>query len=200
MSVSAHGYAVARFASVFFSSSVKTNSANFLRRSCRPHCARPVGWAGYFVGDVRVTGTVVQGSDARLKQNVANIGYGLREILQLRPVTWNWKDRPDKGRHVGLIAQEVETVLPEFVSTDKDAERTKGLNYLGLVPVTIKAIQEQQAQIEAQEKRNAEQQDRISEQQGRFTEQQEQLEEQRRQIDGLKLLVCHDHPEAAVCK
>jgi hypothetical protein len=84
-------------------------------------------------------------------------------------------------------------VLPELVSTEKNAEQTKGLNYIGLVPVTIKAIQEQQAQIEDQQKLNAEQQERI-------TEQQEQLEEQRRKIDGLKLLVCLDHPEAAVCK
>ena len=43
--------------------------------------------------------------------------------------------------------------MPELVSTDKDAEQTKGLNYIGLVPVTIKAIQEQQVQIEAQHKR-----------------------------------------------
>ena len=53
-------------------------------------------------------------------------------------------------------------MLPELISTDKDAEQTKGLNYTGPVPVTIKAIQEQQAQIK--------------EQQERITEQQEQLE------------------------
>ena len=77
-------------------------------------------------------------------------------------------------------------MLPELISTDKDAEQTKGLNYTGPVPVTIKAIQEQQAQIK--------------EQQERITEQQEQLEEQQRQIHDLKLLVCLDHPQAAVCK
>jgi hypothetical protein len=49
----------------------------------------------------------------------------------------------DGGRQLGLIAQEVETVLPELVTTDKDTEQTKGLNYIGLVPVAIKAIQEQ---------------------------------------------------------
>jgi hypothetical protein len=70
-------------------------------------------------------------------------------------------------------------VLPELVSTGKDAERTKGLNYIGLMPVTIKAIQEQQAQIE---------------------EHLELVHKQQRQIEELKLLVCLDHPEAAVCK
>ena len=137
------------------------------------------GWAGYFVGDVHATGNITQGSDARLKQDVVNIDYGLREVLKLRPVAWNWKAKSGKGRQLGLIAQEVETVLPELVSTDKDAEHTKGLNYIGLVPVTIKAIQEQQAQIE---------------------EQQEQIHKQQLQIEELKLLVCLDHPQAAVCK
>jgi trimeric autotransporter adhesin len=114
------------------------------------------------------------------------VGYGLREVLQLRSVTWNWKTKSDGGRQLGLIAQEVEAVLPELVSTDKDAEQTKGLNYVGLVTVTIKAIQEQQAKIEEQHER--------------ITEQLEQLEQQRRQIDNLKELVCLDHPQAAVCK
>jgi hypothetical protein len=95
---------------------------------------------------------------------VSDLGYGLHEVLQLRPVSWNWKDRPDRGRQLGLIAQEVETVLPELVTTDKDGEHTKGLNYIGLVPVTIKAIQEQQARIEDQLKIIAEQQDEIRQQ------------------------------------
>jgi sulfite reductase beta subunit-like hemoprotein len=50
----------------------------------------------------------------------------------------------------------------ELVTTEKDAEQTKGLNYVGLVPVTIKAIQEQQAQIEDQQKRIAELEARLA--------------------------------------
>ena len=50
-------------------------------------------------------------------------------------------------------------MLPELVSTDKSAEQTKGVNYIGLMPVTIKAIQEQQAQIEDQQKRITQQQE-----------------------------------------
>jgi hypothetical protein len=41
----------------------------------------------------------------------------------------------------------VEPVVPELVTTDTDADRTKGINYTGLVPVMIKAIQEQQEAI-----------------------------------------------------
>jgi hypothetical protein len=131
------------------------------------------GWAGYFLGDVGYTGTLSHISDASLKQNVTSLGYGLSEVLRLRPVTLNWKDKPHRGRQLGLIAQEVESVLPELVTTDKDAEQTKLLNYIGLVPVTIKAIQEQQAQIEDQQQRITEQQTQIARQQ----EQNRKLEE-----------------------
>jgi hypothetical protein len=98
-------------------------------------------WAGFFNGDVFVSGAFVNSSDERLKDGVVDAGYGLSELLQLRPVTWNWRERPDDGRQLGLIAQEVETVLPELVKTDKDSN-TKALNYIGLTPVVIKAIQE----------------------------------------------------------
>ncbi len=108
-------------------------------------------YAGYFFGRVYVTGTLTQNSDIRLKQGVANLGYGLKHVLQLRPVTWTWKQRPDDRLQFGLIAQEVETVLPELVTTEKDAEQTKGINYIGLMPVVIKAIQEQQKEFEQKE-------------------------------------------------
>jgi hypothetical protein len=108
-------------------------------------------YAGYFGGDVHVLGTLTQNSDARLKQRVLNLAYGLPEVLRLRPVSWHWKDRPERGPQLGLIAQEVEALLPELVTTDQAAEQTKGLNYLGLLPVIIKAIQEQQTAIEQKE-------------------------------------------------
>jgi endosialidase-like protein len=145
-------------------------------------------YAGYFDGNVNVTGTITQNSDARLKQGVANLGYGLREVRQLRPVSWNWKAKPDGSRQLGLIAQEVETLLPELVTADKDAEQTKGLNYIGLVPVTIKAIQEQQTQIEQQQAQIEDQQKRISEQQEKLLQQQEQnlkLEERLAALEAL---------------
>jgi hypothetical protein len=147
------------------------------------------GYAGDFQGNVHVTGGIVQGSDLRLKDGVANLGYGLHEVLQLRPVTWHWKDKPDHRQQLGLIAQEVETVLPELVSTEKDAEQTKGLNYIGLVPVTIKAIQEQQAQIEDQQKRISEQQAKIAQQQERITGQEEQNRKLEERLAALEALL-----------
>jgi hypothetical protein len=91
-------------------------------------------WAGYFQGNVYVTGNVLQNSDVRLKQDVASLGYGLREVLQLRPVTWNWKDKPNRGRQLGLIAQEVEAVFPELVTMDKDSDRAKVSTISGWCP------------------------------------------------------------------
>ena len=91
---------------------------------------------------------------------------------RLRPVSWRWKAHPESGEQLGLVAQEVERVLPELVSTSKDADQMKGLNYTGLIPVLVNAIQQQQSQIEKQE----------------------------HEINRLKQLVCLDHPKAALCR
>ncbi|MBL8168665.1 MAG: tail fiber domain-containing protein [Acidobacteria bacterium] len=156
------------------------------------------GYAGYFQGSVymspslyvsgniHATGTITQGSDVRLKQDIANLDYGLQEILRLRPVSWTWKQRLTAGLQLGLIAQEVEAVLPELVTISKDAEPVKGLNYIGLIPVLIKSTQEQQAQIEAQQKL--------------ITQQQEQIKQQQKQFDELKRMVCLDHSTAIPCQ
>jgi len=94
-----------------------------------------------------VNGTI-QTSDARLKQGIANLKYGLSQVMQLRPVSFQWKAGDDKRTHLGLIAQEVEAVLPEAVQKSADARAPLGMNYSDLIPVLIKAIQEQQGTLE----------------------------------------------------
>ena len=101
----------------------------------------------HVVGDIYATGTYL-GSDVRLKENIADLGYGLREVLRLRPVSYRWKDRSTGTVALGLIAQEVAPVLPELVGRGQDEAGMLSLNYTGLVPVLIKAVQEQQGTID----------------------------------------------------
>jgi hypothetical protein len=94
-----------------------------------------------------VNGTI-QTSDLRLKNNISNLNYGLDEVLKLRPVSYSWKSDPS-SKKIGLIAQEVQKIVPEVV-TDGDY---LGMNYGELVPVLINAIQEQQKTIQALEEK-----------------------------------------------
>ena len=97
--------------------------------------------------------TWVNASDSRLKRDIQPMtNYGLITVMQLKPVTYFYK--ADKTNHpeVGFIAQEVQKIVPEVVSgTEGDISKgeTLGLSYGNLVPVLTKAIQEQQAEIEA---------------------------------------------------
>lgn len=91
----------------------------------------------------------IQTSDARLKENVTNINHGLDAIMHLRPVSFTWKDDPDYGTKLGLIAQEVRGVVPEVVRTG--ANGTLGIYYSDLLPVVVKGIQEQQAMLTKEE-------------------------------------------------
>ncbi len=97
----------------------------------------------YSVNGVQTT------SDWRSKDNVSALPYGLGEIAALRPVVYRWKERPGEGLHYGLIAQEVREVLPDLVSGDEE-EGSLSMDYSELVPVLVKAVQEQQAEIDTQ--------------------------------------------------
>ena len=121
-------------------------------------------------------------SDARLKQNVAPLSYGLREVLRLRPVKWQWKDTTTMQPNVGLIAQEVEPVMPELVLRGSDAKEPLGLNYMGLIPVLIKGTQEQQVQIDEQRRQ-------INQQQSQIKQAENQMKLQQNEIEALKKLL-----------
>jgi hypothetical protein len=100
--------------------------------------------------DVWTAGGLHQLSDARYKENVRALPYGLAEVAALRPVAFNWKDNQDEGLHYGLIAQEVRQVLPELVSGDEGQGGMLSMNYGELVPVLVRAVQEQQQEIDSQ--------------------------------------------------
>ena len=104
-------------------------------------------------GTVRVN-NVVQHSDRRLKKDIETLPYGLKEILQLQPKTYNWKDRTQAHKSLGLIAQEVQPLIKEIVVEQDNEQKTLGVNYTELIPVLINAIQEQQELIEALKTKN----------------------------------------------
>lgn len=124
------------------------------------------------------TNGVINTSDRRLKENIKPLSYGLKEVLQLRPVSFKWKSEQlddfiipeeDQKTKLGFIAQELLEVIPEIVQTShwreyeenpgvlqKEEMHRYGVSYSELIPVLVKAIQEQEEQIvalEAQQKR-----------------------------------------------
>lgn len=85
-------------------------------------------------------------SDQRLKQNIVTIDSALDKVLRLRGVNFNWKDGAKYGSNteIGLIAQEVEKVVPEVVSNGNEY---KSVNYQVLTALLIEAIKVQQDAI-----------------------------------------------------
>lgn len=106
-----------------------------------------------FNGAAATQCTVVTGvgwscsSDENLKTNILSVSNGLDVISQLRGVTFNWKADADAGQQDGFIAQEVQKVLPQLVTTDANGHLS--LNKDGILPYLVNAIQQQQTQITA---------------------------------------------------
>jgi len=82
-------------------------------------------------------------SDINLKENIKQIDDPLGKVLQINGVTFNWKNTQEES--VGVIAQEVEKILPQLV---RETEGKKSLNYNGLIGLLVEAIKEQQKQID----------------------------------------------------
>jgi hypothetical protein len=94
-------------------------------------------------GNAIFSGTVTANSDEKLKENVVGISNALDKVLDLRGVYFNRIGQPE--REIGVIAQEVEKVLPELVNEGPDG--IKSVAYQNMVAVLIEAIKEQQEQI-----------------------------------------------------
>jgi len=91
-----------------------------------------------------VWGTI---SDARLKENVIDATPKLNNILDLKVRNFNFISDENKTKQIGFVAQEIEQVFPALVS--EDPEGNKSVKTTVLVPMLVKAIQEQQALIES---------------------------------------------------
>ena len=96
-------------------------------------------------GDFTATGDVTAFSDINLKENIEVIPNALDKVLQIRGVTYNRIDT-NRKRQAGVIAQEVEKVLPEVIRTDRDG--VKSVAYGKLVGLLVEAIKELNAEVE----------------------------------------------------
>ena len=96
--------------------------------------------------NLTVTGDVVAFSDEKLKDNIKVIENPIEKVKQIRGVTFTRNDLEDERKHTGVIAQEVEKVLPEVVLHDKDTD-IKTVAYGNMVGLLVEAIKEQQETI-----------------------------------------------------
>ena len=100
-------------------------------------------------GSIKASGTVVQGSDSRLKEDIYPIDNALSRIENIDGVYFTYKDSGEKS--IGVIAQDIQKILPEVVSEDNNGYL--GVNYSGIVPVLIEAVREQNSIIKDLEDR-----------------------------------------------
>lgn len=108
-----------------------------------------VNYNGEYAGGTFLGGNVYAAgyfhtSDARLKENIRPI-KGMDIVKRLQGVFFDWKDSGKTG--AGVVAQDVEKVLPEAVITDSDG--IKSVDYDALVAPLIEAVKEQQTEIDA---------------------------------------------------
>ena len=87
-------------------------------------------------------------SDKRLKNNISNISSPIEKIKQINGVNFEWSDKQSTytGKDVGVIAQDVEKVLPEVVTEREDGYLA--VKYEKIIPLLIEAIKDQQKEIE----------------------------------------------------
>jgi len=122
-------------------------------------------------------------SDRRAKKDIEDIEYGLTEILKLHPVQYRMIKDPMNEVKLGLIAQEVLPIVKEAVKTqdyklldEETGERgvvdleLMGMKYMYLIPVLIKAMQEEDAKVEDLEQKVEEQEQTIEEQEQKISD------------------------------
>jgi hypothetical protein len=98
------------------------------------------------VGNIRASGTVTW-SDVRLKKDIKPIADPLQKVEQIKGVTFNWKEEKEgqQGEQIGVIAQDVEKVLPQIVTTGNDGY--KSIDYAKLTALLVETTKAQQAEI-----------------------------------------------------
>jgi hypothetical protein len=129
----------------------------------------------HFFNTVYCVDGTIQTSDKNLKSDIKPLNYGIKEIMKLKPVSYYWKEEKinavlvhenEKQLKLGLIAQEVEKIIPEVVYSESWMQKSEaepgefikrksellGMNYEELLPLLVKAKQQQNDEINALKK------------------------------------------------
>lgn len=110
------------------------------------------GWLGIGTATpttmLEVAGVITETSMREMKTNIEPIKNILPAVLQMQGVTFDWKNEENGGKNsYGLIAEDVDKILPNLVSHDPDG-KAKGIQYTKITAVLLEAIKEQQVQID----------------------------------------------------
>ncbi|MDX2284423.1 MAG: tail fiber domain-containing protein, partial [Bacteroidia bacterium] len=104
----------------------------------------------------QTSGAYTSVSDARLKTQIASLGSVLPNVMQLQAKTYKYTGHENDKTYSGFLAQDLEKLFPQFVFFGGDDQKTYTVDYAGMSVVALKAIQEQQTQIEALQQEVAE--------------------------------------------
>lgn len=160
-------------------------------------------YAVYAAGNLTVTGVFDNSSDRKLKRNIKTYNNALQQIMLLQPKTYQYQTDKfpsmnlAKGEQFGFIAQEIQEVLPQLVKTnvhttaDKSIKKIEylGVNYMGLIPVLTKAMQEQQNLITEKESQIEVLQNQMTEKESQIEALENQTAEQDARLEKLEKLL-----------
>ena len=113
-----------------------------------PSATHDIGSSSVWFNEMNATAFTIR-SDKRLKREITNLNYGLKDLMNLRPVSYYYLQGKSKDKkRIGFIAQELKTIIPEAVFGEETDTSYLGICYSDIIPVLVNAIKEQQQQIE----------------------------------------------------
>ena len=140
--------------------SFDTDNAAFVIGNGTGSSTKSDAFVVYFNGNATLSGDLTINSDERLKDNIQPLGSTLNKLHQIEGKTYSFKKDEEHTPKIGVLAQEVQAVFPELVTEGGDG--ILSVNYQGLVPVLINAINEQDAKMSEQEVKMSEQDAKIA--------------------------------------
>lgn len=100
----------------------------------------------YVNKNLYVNGSIFNPSDKNLKKNIEPIKDDKSDLLiNLEPIEFNYKDDKMQRKHLGFIAQDVEKIYPELVTSGQN--NVKSINYVEFIPLLVLKLQNQQKEI-----------------------------------------------------